>query len=224
VSPWLGAPPGQHGSVTKAQKVARGVAEGLDQAVTGGMVKAGVRGDKALAKQAAVNAAALGAGYIAGKAIQTAAGAVAKTGVLARVVNKVTKQELYLHGSPTTGLKEIFPTMGKNRQWSQERGLLGFYENPKASVGYQGGMASAYARPRGSVYIVKGPKGSFTKDPENLAEFKVRGIPLVAISKQPQKVVSEIKYIDIGRPYEHHDVETVAKTLKKLGFKQPKKR
>ena len=77
VSPWLGTPPGQNRSVTQAQGLARQAAEGLDQALTGGMIKAGVQGNKALAKQAAVNAAALGVGYVAGKAIQTAAGAAA---------------------------------------------------------------------------------------------------------------------------------------------------
>jgi hypothetical protein len=75
VSPWLGTPPGQNRQVTQAQGLARGAAETLDQAFTGGMVKAGVQGNQALVKQAAVNAAALGTGYIAGKAVQTAAGA-----------------------------------------------------------------------------------------------------------------------------------------------------
>lgn len=72
VSPWLGTPPGQYSSVTQAQGLARGAAETLDQTFAGGMIKAGVQGNKALARQAAVNAAALGTGYIAGKAVQKA--------------------------------------------------------------------------------------------------------------------------------------------------------
>ena len=72
VSPWLGTPPGQYSSVTQAQGLARGAAETLDQTVTGGLVKAGVQGNTALARQAAINAAALGAGYIAGKTVQKA--------------------------------------------------------------------------------------------------------------------------------------------------------
>jgi hypothetical protein len=52
--------------------LARGAAETLDQTFAGGLVKAGVQGNKALAKQAAINAAALGTG---GKAAVTAAGA-----------------------------------------------------------------------------------------------------------------------------------------------------
>jgi hypothetical protein len=69
--------------------LARGAAETLDQTFTGGLVKAGVQGNQALAKQAAINAAALGTGYIAGKAAVTAVGAAAKTGVVPRIVNKV---------------------------------------------------------------------------------------------------------------------------------------
>jgi hypothetical protein len=97
VSPWLGTPPGQYSSVTQAQGLARGAAETLDQAVTGGMVKAGVQGDKALVKQAAVNAAALGVGYIAGKAVQKA---------LPLVQSKIGR-ELGVHLSNTDKLRNI---------------------------------------------------------------------------------------------------------------------
>jgi len=99
VSPWLGAPPTQPRQVTQAQGVARAAAETLDQTVTGGMIKAGVQGNKALVKQAAINAAALGTGYIAGKAVQTAAGAVAKTGVPQRLLNTLTNRTVVLHGT-----------------------------------------------------------------------------------------------------------------------------
>jgi hypothetical protein len=77
VSPWLGTPPGELKQVTQFKQATRVAAETLDQTVAGGMVKAGTQGNKALAKQAAVNAAALATGYVAGKAIQTAAGAAA---------------------------------------------------------------------------------------------------------------------------------------------------
>jgi hypothetical protein len=81
VSPWLGAPAGQNSKVTQAQGLARTAAQTLDQTFAGGMIGAGVKGNKALAKQAAVNVAALGTGYVAGKAMQTAAGAVVKSGL-----------------------------------------------------------------------------------------------------------------------------------------------
>ena len=69
MSPWLGTPPAQNNKVTQAQGLARTAAQTLDQTFAGGMIEAGVKGNKALAQQAAVNAAALGTGYIAGKAV-----------------------------------------------------------------------------------------------------------------------------------------------------------
>ena len=63
VSPWLGTPPGEARQVTQGKALARGAAETLDQTFAGGMIGAGVKGDKALAKQAAINAAAMGVGY-----------------------------------------------------------------------------------------------------------------------------------------------------------------
>ncbi len=111
VSPWLGTPPAQNRSVTQAQGLARSAAETLDQTFAGGMVKAGVQGNKALVKQAAVNVAALGTGYIAGKAIQTAAGAVVKSGVIPRTVGRITERDsvYFLHGSPYKNIKELRP-------------------------------------------------------------------------------------------------------------------
>ena len=222
VSPWLGTPPGQNRSVTQAQGLARQAAEGLDQAFAGGMIKAGVQGNKALVQQAAVNAAALGVGYVAGKAIQTAAGAVSESGAFAQILNKVKRQEIYLHGSPKSGIKQINPTIGANREWSSERGAIGFFENPKASETGSGGMAGVYAGPKGSVYVVKGPKKSFTSDPNNQMVYQNK-TPLVAISKQPQKVVSEIKLANIGLNRDAR-AQAVAEALRKAGYKLPKKR
>jgi len=96
VSPWLGTPPGQNRQVTQAQGLARGAAETLDQAFAGGMVKAGVQGNQALVKQAAVNAAALGTGYIAGKAVQT--GRVVNP--IKTISNLVKNQKVVVHGHP----------------------------------------------------------------------------------------------------------------------------
>ena len=110
VSPWLGAPAGQNRSVTQAQGLARSAAETLDQTFAGGMVKAGVQGN--LVKQAAVNAAALGTGYIAGKAAVTAAGAI-KSG---RVVNPVAAVRNFVKGEKVVviGTKSDDVVVGKN--------------------------------------------------------------------------------------------------------------
>ena len=112
VSPWLGTPPGELKQVTQFKEATRVAAEGLDQTFAGGMIKAGVQGNKALVQQAAVNAAYLGVGYVAGKTIQTAAGAAAKTGVPARIVNKLTGQSVVVHASGTARLPQIDPRLG----------------------------------------------------------------------------------------------------------------
>jgi len=147
----------------------------------------------------AVGGAALTAGYIAGKA----------SGVGARVVNKVRGQEVYLHGSPTTGLKEIRP-MG-NATGSR----LAFFENPKTTqFGDPGMLSSRYTQEKGSIYVVKGPKNSFKQDSE---------IRSMAISKQPQKVVSEIKLANIGSNIDAIK-PVINKALRKSGYRSPKKR
>ena len=112
VSPWLGTPPGEARQVTQGKALARGAAETLDQTFAGGMIKAGVQGNKALAKQAAVNAAALGTGYVAGKVVQTAVKTVAPS--IARVLAKTNLsselapgQSLALHFSNNPNLKTI---------------------------------------------------------------------------------------------------------------------
>jgi len=94
VSPWLGTPPGELKQVTQFKEATRVAAETLDQTVAGGMVKAGTQGNAALVKQAGVNAAALATGYIAGKAIQTAAGAVTS----GRVVNPIAAVKNIVQG------------------------------------------------------------------------------------------------------------------------------
>lgn len=120
VSPWLGTPPAEFKQVTQAKALARGAAETLDQTVAGGMVKAGVQGDKALVKQAAVNAAALGVGYIAGKAVQ-------KT--LPLVQSKIG-QELGVHLSNTDKLRKI-------KFSAQRAGLGSGYENVEINQTYK---------------------------------------------------------------------------------------
>ena len=162
VSPWLGAPPAQNRQVTQAQGLARAAAETLDQTVTGGMIKAGVQGNKALVKQVAVNAAALGAGYIAGKAAVTAAGAV-------KGIVRDSSQVYYgIHGSPTSGLSKITPQIGKNTQGFNKNvtGMFGSnsavtspkvfsYKPEPTNVAATTQYAQDAGRGTGSVYVVK---------------------------------------------------------------------
>ena len=109
VSPWLGAPAGQSKSVTQAQGLARQAAEGLDQTFAGGMIKAGVQGNKALVQQAAVNAAALGTGYVAGKVAVTVANAF-KLAKVTSLANS-SKIPLFHGGSPVLQGGKIDPSI-----------------------------------------------------------------------------------------------------------------
>jgi hypothetical protein len=97
VSPWLGTPPGELKQVTQFKEATRVAAETLDQTFAGGMVKAGTQGNKALVKQAGVNAAALATGYVAGKITQK---------VLPLVQTKLGN-EIGVHLSDTDKLRNI---------------------------------------------------------------------------------------------------------------------
>ena len=83
------------------------------------------------AKDAAITAASAGAGYVAGKTIQTGAAKVVEgiknTGLPARVVNKMKNETVLVHGSPKSGLTEIKPTASSN---------LISNENPGYAVAY----------------------------------------------------------------------------------------
>ena len=141
VSPWLGTPPGEARQVTKAKEIQREVVKQLDQNLAGGMIGAGVQGNKALAKQAAINAAALGTGYVAGKAAVTAAGAVTKTGVVPRIVNKFLPSQIGVHHSVTqsTGI----PFTGTVRPSVANKGLTAMDQKPGYSYFWDTGKGKS---------------------------------------------------------------------------------
>ena len=219
VSPWLGTPPGQNRSVTQAQGLARQAAEGLDQAFTGGMIKAGTQGNKALVKQAAVNAAALGAGYVAGKAVQK---------VLPLVQSRIGK-ELGVHLSDTDKLRNItfspkragagfdYGDVKKSgtykfspytqRDLDSKGKLLPGYkvDSPKEfaeTIANQNlGMAVKAELPtKGFAYITKSKQGEFDPDfgvfsPARIVnKQKVVGkVPLPQIGTDPEKIYTKVE-------------------------------
>jgi len=233
VSPWLGTPPNEYPALTQGKAVARTAAETLDQTFAGGMIKAGTQGEKALAKQAAINAAALGVGYIAGKAIQTAANA----GIVPRAVRAVTgrNQTYFVHGSPTKGIKKLDPkyetmanTIASDPPLSERfpdgppgpnDGVtygyqLNKYNQPNKLVQYEdlqerildsAGYARFNSKGRGSLYIAKTPTKSFEDE----------------LTSAKSKVIKEINITGLSEKQIMNQMQT---SLKKLGFKQPKKR
>lgn len=189
VSPWLGAPAGQSRSVTQAQGLARSAAETLDQTFAGGMIKAGVQGNRALAKQAAVNVAALGTGYVAGKAMQTAAGAAAKTGVPALIANQLTKKTVVVHGSQVPNIKILRPQSGAAignttpHVFVQEITRRNMFDDSLA------GRVLHYANETGSAYVSRVPK----KDLTSVEKLYGGNYPNYLVSNKPVKVNQEIK-------------------------------
>jgi hypothetical protein len=225
-SPWLPAAPGQNRSVTQAQGLARATAETLDQTVTGGLVKAGTQGNKALAKQVAINAAALGTGYVAGKAIQTAVGAAGLTaagvalnrsGVLARAKNVVTGKTIVVHGSPVAGLKTIEPNLSNAAKMQGYTTPEVYAANPARGKSWI--TASDYAqlsgsgvqgKGKGSVYIASAKTKDLVNSP-NPANLKT--VPVFA-SEKPLTVIKEYPVMQGSKKFNED--------LKRLGVKLPK--
>lgn len=241
VSPWLGTPPGEYKQVTQGKALARAAAENLDQTYAGGMIKAGVQGNKALVKQAAVNAAALGAGYIAGKAAVTVANAVAKTGFVPRAVRAVTgRQESYfVHGSPTSGIKKLDPmyeTMPDkivSDPQFEDRWPDGVNPNYANTYGWS---VTKRANQKGSSNILQ-PRADVQKSIKDSYGY-AGDYGSLYIAKAPRKYVNVddedisvpakvVKEIRTTNKTKDQVVQETEKALRKLGFiypKQPKKR
>jgi len=159
VSPWLGTPPGELKQVTQFKQATRVAAETLDQTVAGGMVKAGTQGNKALVKQAGINAAALGVGYIAGKA-------VVASGVVPRIINKVTGKTIGTHGSPVRGLTSIDPRISRSDVDVPTVSFMRTNVPPNMRTSNVS-VNQQYAGGQGSIYVVKADKTT-----SNLPSYK----------------------------------------------------
>lgn len=217
MSPWLGTPPGEYPQVTQGKALARTAAETLDQVYAGGMIKAGVQGNKALAKQAAINAAALATGYVAEKAIQSAAGAVIKSGLPNRVFNAATGKTIVVHGSPVSGLKSIEPNLSNAAKTLGYTTREAYAANPArgkswvtASDYAQLSGSSVQGKGKGSVYIASAKTKDLINSP-NPANLKI--VPVFA-SEKPFNVIEEYPVLQGSKKFNED--------LKRLGVKVPK--
>lgn len=139
-----------------------------------------------VAKTAAVN---LAAGAVGAKAAQVAGVAAARTGVPARVVNKVTGRKIVVHSSPQKGIKQIEPRLGSN-QLPDQNVVFGW--DPKKS-GMQNQitrLAGRYVSKQegqsaGSIYVTSIRKSEIVT-PQNLANTGQ------VVSRGSGRVVSEI--------------------------------
>ena len=161
-------------------------------------------------------------GRVAVKGARAAAGAVAKTGVPARVVNKVTKQQILVHGSPTQGLTVINPTRGINRNkgyGGEDKGLRGFFQVPSKNPQFGPSIAINYALGdqerniqqnvigQGSIYIARAKK-------PNLIFQQARQI---ASTPVPSPVVSEIRLNSVSRDKAQSFLDRYVAELKAAG-------
>jgi len=209
VSPWLGAQPGEYPQVTQFKQVTRVAAETLDQTFAGGMIQAGTQGNKALVKQAGVNAAALATGYGASKVVQKATQVLASGIKSGRYVNPsaafenfIQGNKVIIHASSQKGLPVLNPASGsiampkdqvlfgwnprtRRSQSTIDQPLLNF-TNPKNFE--KGGKRAPGAEP-GSVYVASIPKKSVGPVVTNK---KIPNKNRMIVSTSPGKIISEI--------------------------------
>jgi hypothetical protein len=172
------------------------------------------------ALESSIIGAATGGGIIAA---QKGIHAAVNSGIPARAINKVTGQEVVLHGRQTAGYSEIKPAGGKyENQPELAKYAYNYFDNPKApniaapkgkSLGVE---ALPFAHEGGTLYAVKGPKESFT----NPSGGKVNWAKDTVIKSQiNQKVVGSIpiNHAAFGN-YESQ----IASMLKRAGVKIPK--
>lgn len=149
-----------------------------------------------IVKSAAAGAAIEALGVTgAGKALSVgrpivvkAARVAAKTGIPARVFNRLSGQQVMIHASPTRGLKQIDPRSG-SRALPKEKVVYGY--DPKAKVfptqaaSLMPGQVHQGSRGLGSVYVVKTPKRSIRNRSSDVGTS-------VLTSTSPAKVIKEL--------------------------------
>lgn len=150
--------------------------------------KAALDGPAALAKTAAIDLAAGAAGRVVTKGASIAARAVVKTGVPARVANKVTGQTVFVHGSPTPNLSKL-ETFAGSRALPNEKVVYGWDPSTNNAQNWLTKNSATIINARGnnasSVYIAKAP----TKSVKNRADDVNWN---VVTSSTPAKVVKEL--------------------------------
>jgi hypothetical protein len=218
-SPWLPAAPGQNRSVTQAQGLARATAETLDQTVTGGLVQAGTQGNKALAKQAAINAAALGTGYVAGKAVVTA-------GILPKALNKITGKTILIHGSSNKIVgKNINPSLASEYFGAPIKPAV-FGWNPKGfeGKGYDREHLIDSIRAYGKRDIAIGVVKKNTLMPYETTSNLLRGMENARVKLKLDDMIISKSPVPIKKILTNPSDTELIKAIKRAGGKVPKKR
>jgi hypothetical protein len=151
--------------------------------------KAVAAGPTQLAKTAAIDLAAGAVGAGVGKAAVGVGRVVSKTGVPARVVNKLTGQKVVVHASPQTGLNRIDPRLGSN-QLPDKNVVFGWDPKKSGMRDQITRLAGRYVSKQegqsaGSIYVTSIRKSEIVT-PQNLANTGQ------VVSRGSGRVVSEI--------------------------------
>ena len=240
VGAWLG---GSRGAATNprvqaAMDATRAVGKVVDTA-TGGfgqavvadaqrMAASGSSTPSALYKTAAVNLGAAAAGVGAAKVAGKVAEKVVESGRIAQAVNKVTGQQVILHGSPVKNIKQLEPfSGGKFAPNVPQRYLYGL--NPEAAKAENlGKFVGEYAKKGGrgmnlkveapgSVYVAKVSNKSVV-NPQALGQGA--RLPIIT-STGSAKVVREIPVAGLS---EAALEKQILKAVKRAGARVPKRK
>jgi hypothetical protein len=175
--------------------------------------------------------AELGLGaYAAGIGAASAIGAgvaAVKSGAAARAVNKMTGQQVIVHGGKVRGLSQIDPRVPSNFP-SGNRAVYGM--NPEYAIRARGLPEPSPSRPLklaeianeyaegGSAYVAKVPKRSITNPSSIGPKAKVA----VVQSTSPAKVVAEIPLSGTSAAQLAKQQKDILKAAKRAGAKIPK--
>jgi len=193
----------------------------------------------ALSKSAALDAVITGTAMAAGKGIEMGINSAIKSGIPARIGNKITGQTVLVHGSPVRGIQELKPSF--SRAIPNEKRVFGMrtdvplqaqFQTQSVTTGYATGgswvdKGRELPAGGGSLYVFKTPKKTtdlpaypkISKTPQ----FTESGRPVIQFppsvatsSASPGKVVAEIplrgKRPDVVR-------DLLKQELKKAGVK-----
>jgi hypothetical protein len=168
-----------------------------------------------------------GTGYVAGKAMQTAAGAVVKSGLPAQIINKATKSTIIVHGSPVSGLKQIeprFPTTSKTKvpRVYGIRTDIPFDDMNKTIVskyakGTFYGPNMNPPKQGGSIYVVRTPLAT-----TDLSAEQLRYGVVATSTTSKGRVMSEIN--NVSQKTKEEISIKLDQALKRFGAKLPKKK
>jgi hypothetical protein len=124
---------------------------------------------------------------VAAKAAPSAAKAVKASGAIPRITNLATGKKVVVHGSPTSGLRNIAPTYGSPGA-PTETVAWGFDPSRKGAKQYITNNAQEYAQGKGSIYVAKAKKTT--------TKFDVGSDKAITKSTKPLKVVKEISVVN----------------------------